>query len=321
MAPEVKMRILVTGSTGFIGSNLRTYLESKGHDVHGCSRSPVGGRSKFLLVSGESALKHDYDAKHYILDLKDGPSVSKMLREVNPEAIIHCAANPLVKPDPENPTAVYDDNVKSTHLLCNYAPEGCVFVLMSSIVVYGDLCKIILPSEHIHPIPTSMYGVSKVAAENVMEFHRAIHGVSLRLGATIGPNLSHGIIYDFLRKLNSEAEFLEVLGDRPGSRKPFLHISDLYMPIELALSRQLATDSHRVFNVCNNTYASVEDIANAVMEVSGIHKEIKWLGSAANWKGDNNILRANTDEMFLTHNWKPQLDSIEAIKRAVKENL
>lgn len=314
------MRILVTGSTGFIGSNIRTHLESLGHEVHGCSRSTVGGRSKFVLVSGESALKYDYDAKHYIIDLKDGPSVCKMLSDIKPEVIIHCAANPLVKPNPDDPTAVYDDNVKSTHLLCAYAPPKCIFVLMSSIVVYGDICQRINPHEETDVAPTSMYGLSKVAAENILEFHSGLYPIILRLGATVGPHLSHGIVYDFIRKLRAEGEFLEVLGDRPGSRKPFLHISDLLIPIELAISGHLG-GPQKIYNVCNNTYATVEDIAEAVKESTGINKEVKWMGAGANWKGDNNILRADISEMFLMHGWEPKLSSIDAIKRAVKENL
>lgn len=314
------MRILVTGSTGFIGNYMRNHFDSLGHEVHGCSRSPVGGRSKYVLVSGDSVLKHDYDARHFIIDLKDAASVQKMLSEVKPEAIIHCAANPLVKPDPDNPAGVYEDNVKSTHLLCHYAPKGCIFVFTSSIVVYGDACKDHNCWETMPTNPTSMYGVSKVAAENIILFHKHIYPVMLRLGATVGPNLTHGIVHDFIRKLQGPDEFLEVLGDEPGSSKPFLHISDLVGPMELAVNGVLGGYCN-TYNVCNNDQASVKDIAEAVKAATGINKEVKWLGSGANWKGDNNVLRASIDEIQLIHSWSPKLSSIDAIKEAVKENL
>lgn len=310
----------MTGSTGFIGGYIRNHFESLGHEVHGCSRSPVGGRSKYVLISGDSVLKHDYDARHFIIDLKDAVSVQKMLSEVKPEAIIHCAANPLVKPDPDNPTGVYDDNVKSTHLLCHYAPKGCIFIFTSSIVVYGDICKEQNPCESMWPSPTSMYGVSKVAAENIISFYNHVYPIIFRLGATIGPNLTHGIIYDFIRKLKGPDEFLEVLGDEPGSSKPFLHISDLVGPMELAITRSLAKGCN-TYNICNNDQASVKDIAEAVKTATGINKEVKWLGSGANWKGDNNVLRADIELITKVGSWYPKLSSIDAIKEAVKENL
>jgi UDP-glucose 4-epimerase len=165
-----------------------------------------------------------------------------------------------------------------------------------------------------------MYGVSKVAAENIISFYNHLYPVILRLGATVGPNLTHGIIYDFIRKLQGPDEFLEVLGDEPGSSKPFLHISDLDVPMELAINGVLG-GAWNVYNVCNSDQASVKDIAEAVKSVTGINKEVKWLGSGANWKGDNNVLRADIELMSFLNGWSPKLTSIEAIKRTVKENL
>lgn len=318
------MRILVTGSTGFIGGHIRRHFISQGHEVFSCSRSKmdVDSRAKFLLVSGDSALTYQTDAQHFTLDLKDGPSVCKMMSECRPDLIVHCAANPLVKANPDDPTGVYEDNVLSTFLLCHHAPAGCKFLFTSSIVVYGDVPNstgLGWINSSMKPQPTSMYGVSKVAAENIIHFYKdkLDYGI-FRLGATIGKGLTHGIIFDFIKKLKSDSPTLDVLGDEPGSKKPFLYIEDLLSAIDIWLAGKLEVIDN-TFNVCNKDYASVLDIAHAVMRAIGIEKQIKWLGASANWKGDNKVLRASIDAMCMA-GWMPKKTSIQAIEAAVFGN-
>ena len=315
------MRILVTGDAGFIGKHIFAHLYNNGYEVQGCSRRTTGGRSKVLLVDGNSSLRHEYDNFHFVIDLKDSKSVIKMLADFQPELIIHCAANAAPQAGIDGAENMYLDNVVSTFNLAKEAPDNCKFIFLSSIVVYGDV-KSDVPTRWIDACsitsPTSLYGLTKLQSENIIRFYRNMENTKiLRLGAVTGPGLTHGIIKDFIFKLKSSSYNLQVLGDRPGSSKPFLHISDLLRVINLCVENR--TDKPNTYNICNKDQANVEEIANAVMDVMGIHKPIEWLGASANWKGDNKILRANVDN--LGAGWQPSLNSIEAIRLAVKENL
>lgn len=322
------MKILVTGDNGFIGKQIVSHLRRLGHDVYGCGRRPsklnhrkalyIDGNEELIQESERFPVVHDI---RYVLDLKNRSSVVKMLSDCGPDVIIHCAANATPQTGIDGAYSMYNDNVMSTFTLAKEASQKCKFIFLSSIVVYGDV-KPNIPTEWIdvcHSIsPTSMYGLSKSNAEKVLQFLRDESFTKIiRMGAIVGPGLTHGIIKDFIKKLKTDSEYLEVLGDKPGSSKPFLHVSDLLRVINLLLEDR--TNKQNIHNICNKDQASVEEIANSVMEVMNIHKPIKWLGSEANWKGDNKILRAKVSNLGV--GWEPSLDSIGAIRLSVKENL
>ena len=76
-----------------------------------------------------------------------------------------------------------------------------------------------------------------------------------------------------------------------------------------------------VGNVCPQNSITVEKVAQIVMTIIGINKEIEWLGESANWKGDNPYISANSYNMKNLY-WQPQFPTSElAIKQAVLDIL
>jgi len=311
------MKILITGSTGFLGQHMVKALSS--HDVRGVSRTAphISNPVKFLSTREEELVTWDEKANHYKADLSSDFQVKKVFKHWSPDCVIHLAANPLIKEDKKNPAAIIDDNVKATFNLVNRCPKGCRFLFASSIVAYGTAIEGKSFMEDDYCNPTSMYGVCKLASEGIVNTYTGygkIHGVNLRACATVGPGLTHGIVYDFERKLRSDSDELDVIGEYPGSCKPFCHVDDLVSAFQLFLDKEVTG----TFNVVPDNEISVVEVAEAVMSSLNIYKPLNWLGANANWKGDNPKLSASNSRLK-TLGWKPKhWDSMEVIVNRTK---
>ena len=101
------MHFLITGHTGFKGSWLAKMLEMQGHTVSGISLPPID-KSLFLQANIKTILKHDI-----YFDLRDSSEeLSNIVQEIDPEVIVHLAAQPLVGQSYINPIETFDTNIK-----------------------------------------------------------------------------------------------------------------------------------------------------------------------------------------------------------------
>jgi CDP-glucose 4,6-dehydratase len=102
------MHYLITGHTGFKGSWLSLMLEMQGHAVSGISLDPKD-KSLFNQASLSSIFEHDVR-----LDIRSGSEVSKAIKEINPQVIIHLAAQSLVRESYRHPSKTFETNVMGT---------------------------------------------------------------------------------------------------------------------------------------------------------------------------------------------------------------
>ena len=307
------MAILITGSNGFIGTHL----------VNRILKEPAFG--EIVCVGRKPLLSTTKRIKHYSFDLGEtNPkeygfhALDKICKDHKPEIIFHLASKATVKEE-YNPYKIVQDNIISTQKVIHAAPQDCRIVLASTVIVYGDWWT----SQHdrchedLAAIPTSAYGITKRASESLIEAYTS-NGVSARLCATVGDGVTHGVIRDFIRKLNSDNLNLEALGAEPGSTKPYCHIQDTINALVL-LAKSQKTGS---YNVAPDNSINIRDVAKAVMRGCGIEKPIKWLGEGANWKGDNRIISVcNTKLKNIGWELKypKSQDAIEdAVKRIIK---
>ena len=299
------MKVLITGATGFLGQRLAMDLLRQGDvEIVTMSRKPVFA----------TATKHyccdlgftNPDSKHYSF-------FSNVCQLEKPDVIFHLAGNPLSRLDEQDPHSILVDNIIGTQKVLHYAPQNCRVVLASTVIVYGDwLLRDKADAQYEEPFrtePTSVYGMTKRAAESLVEIYTSserVNGVSLRLCATIGPNLTHGVIKDFMAKLKSPSEHLEILGDAPGSTKPYCHIDDAISALKLVGFSDLSGE----FNVVPDDTITIEKLANCVMDNFNIHKPIKWLGEGANWKGDNRAIQISNKKLK-DCGWNPSFPKSE----------
>jgi len=317
------MSVVVTGANGFVGRHLIKKL-----------RQLRGSFGEVITVSRKH-FNSPYSDRHYRCDLGIS-DISKpefaclkfVYNHHNPSHVFHLASKATVKMKGTDPFDIIQDNILSTQKICQWAPKGAKVILASSVIVYGDWIfeqdSSDFPAREARPYiekdrtePTSIYGMTKRASESILNYHIGtgkISGVSARMCATVGHGLTHGVVYDFIRKIKNNP-VLEALGGYPGSTKPYCHIDDVTDALVLM---GLKSDTERYYNIVPNDLINIEQVAKAVMKGMGVEKEIAWLGDEANWSGDNNIISTSNTKLKST-GWQNKYNSKEAIIKAVQE--
>jgi UDP-glucose 4-epimerase len=303
-------KVLITGASGFIGKYLLE-LAKKNNDY---SEIYTISRRKVEL---EKYTKHKI---HFCMDLSIQSEVEWLFQQINPDIIFHLAGNPIVKVDEKNINGTFRDNINTTHNLVHFCPNGCRFILASTILVYGDMAKVECPiDENTCTLPTSMYGLSKLTAEHIINIHTIrgnIKGTSARLCANVGEIATHGVLKDFIEKAKSNSEYFDIIGDKPGSTKPYMYVGDTACALMTIAKNEKPILS---LNVSNNDVLSSEQIAQIVQEECGTNKPVRWLGEKANWVGDNKLLVINNN--YLNQIFKISYSSEMAIRRVVRNSL
>jgi UDP-glucose 4-epimerase len=238
------------------------------------------------------------------------------MKQYNPKYIFHLASKATVKMEGDEPFSMLESNILSTQKICQWAPKGAKVVLASSVIVYGDRDSSGAYTEEDITDPTSIYGMTKRASESILNYYTStgqIEGVSARMCATVGRGLTHGVVYDFIRKLQNNPT-LKALGAHPGSVKPYCHVDDLTQAL-LLLSMG---DASGVYNIVPDDMMNIEEVAETVMASLEIYKDIEWLGEKSNWKGDNKLISVS-NQKIKELGWVPKYGSKEAIVKAVKD--
>jgi len=279
------MRILVTGATGFIGGRLLNRLVKMGHDVIGVGRK--GLRKKIFDVT-------NYSGMLSYCDLEDYQSVFEMMNRVRPQVVFHLAGNAVVKEDVSYPCDITKSNILATHHLLACCPLNTKFVFASSATVYGDYQGKPF-SERDIPNPTSVYAITKWSSEQLVELYGKqgrVRPIIARLIANCGKGATHGVFCDIVKKLRSPSQYLSLLGERPGSCKPFLHVDDTVSTLTyLGFTESVKAG---IYNVSAYDSITVEDMAEIIMNVTGMRKEVLWQGKESIWKGDNQMVQLTT---------------------------
>src|SRR5512141_86276 len=137
------MKILVTGSNGLIGGEVVAYFAGEGHDVHGVDNNM---RADFVGPAGDTRwnqkrLTSQFPSfRHHEMDIRNRAGVEELVRELQPQLLVHTAAQPSHDLAASRPFDDFDVNAVGTlnllEALRRHAPKG-VFVYMSTNKVYG----------------------------------------------------------------------------------------------------------------------------------------------------------------------------------------
>jgi len=118
-----------------------------------------------------------------------------------------------------------------------------------------------------------------------------------RFGNVVGPRQTHGVGFDFVRRLLSDPTRLPILGDGSQS-KSYVHVEDVVDAVLLAYAK--SSKPFDVFNVATGGYITVAEIARLAAEVVGLPPDrvrFEYTGGSRGWKGDVPIVRLNTDRI------------------------
>jgi UDP-glucose 4-epimerase len=142
-------------------------------------------------------------------------------------------------------------------------------------------------------------------------------GRAFRFANVVGPRQTHGVGYDFIRRLKADPTRLRILGDGT-QKKSYIHVQDVLAAIRLADER--ATGNYTMFNVATDDHITVTQIADLAVKVSGLapgETKYEFTGGDRGWKGDVPVVRFDCSKIKAL-GWKAKRTSAEAVTDAMK---
>ena len=309
------MKILVAGGAGFIGSHLIDRLLELGNDVVCADK----------LIMGAQNIEHLKDDEHfrfYDMELSDQESVDRLFEENGFEVVYHLAANSDIQKGGKEPSIDFNDTLLTTRTIQEAMRKYDVKKLFfsSTSAVYGEMLDVKLNEETGGIKPVSYYGGAKLASEALISSYTSMCDMSVvifRFPNVIGPRLTHGAVFDFIRKLRKNPHELEILGD--GTQcKPYIYVLDLVEAI-IKLTEEFKP-GEEVYNISViGEGTTVTNIARIVVEELGLKDvEFRYTGGDRGWKGD--VPRFSYDiSKVLSTGWRPKHSSDEAVRQTVKD--
>ena len=187
--------------------------------------------------------------------------------------------------------------------------------------VYGDVGTTETPENFGPLLPTSMYGASKLGAEGLISAFCHMFDMQswmYRFANVIGRNQTHGVGYDFIRKLRENPKKLLILGDGTQS-KSYIHINDVLDAMLFIIKN--TNEKVNIYNVATGDYITVNEIANIVVEKMGLHDvKFEYTGGKKGWKGDVPVVRFNLEKIYKL-GWKVKYSSEQAVRKSIDEML
>jgi UDP-glucose 4-epimerase len=234
------------------------------------------------------------------------------------DTVIHLASNPDIAAAATNPAIDFDQGTVLTHHVAEAARRcGVELVLYASgSGIYGDLGELAADENHGPLVPVSTYGASKLAGEALLSSYAYMFGVEarcFRFGNVVGPRQTHGVGFDFVRRMLADPSRLRILGDGRQS-KSYVHVDDVISAVLTAAEN--VQGPFAAFNVATEDYITVTEIAELAMEVLEVpagSTVFEYTGGDRGWKGDVPVVRLNTDRIR-SLGWKNERTCREALR-------
>jgi len=306
------MKILVTGAVGFIGSHTAERLQSLGHEVVGVdSFSPYYSETlkklneKTLLDRGITVIKKD---------LRDTDLDNVLPNDI--EYIYHFAAQPGI-----SKTSTFEDyfsnNIIATKNLIDYANQLenlKMFVNVGTSSIYG--LEATFP-ESVAPKPASYYGVTKLAAEQLVlqkSREKQMKTCSLRLYSVIGPRERPEKMYTKLIACGFNNEAFPLYNGSATHLRSFTYVGDIVDGIVSIINKEDAVDGE-IINLGTEVEHTTQEGIEAVETVIGKSIKINHVEARA---GDQLRTKANIDKAKKLLNYNPQTTLLEGVKKQVE---
>ena len=141
-----------------------------------------------------------------------------------------------------------------------------------------------------------------------------IHGLAFRFANVVGPRQTHGVAYDFVRRLRRDPSRLKILGDGRQS-KSYVHVDDVVGAVVMVLDQ--GWTGFEAYNLAPDDVVTVRRIADLCVEaVVGGPVEYEFAGGDRGWKGDVPVVRFDTSRLR-GRGWRPVRNSTEALTDAI----
>ena len=258
------MNVLVTGGAGYIGSATVLELSSRGHRVVSIDNLSLGDYEPLRRLS---------ERYGYVLrvgDIRSSRDVEEALRECEADVVIHLAAVSGIPQCTENPEEAVSTNVHGTYNVLEASRRMDVsrVIFSSTAAVYGVPRRLPVSEEH-ELRPISLYGVTKLASEALMNAFHEVYGmetVVLRFGNVygVGPRVREDSVMPIFVSRALRGEELRIYGDGSQTRD-FIHVMDVVDALEMCMEAPASKVSGQTFNLgCEAV--SIGELASIVLE-------------------------------------------------------
>jgi UDP-glucose 4-epimerase len=303
-------KAFVTGGAGFIGSHIVDELLARGATVV-VYDNLCTGRREYLPKSREDRLTL---IEGDVLDMERLTGAM-----AGCDFVFHWQANADVRGGQANTRVDLEQNTIATWNVLDAMRKNEIkgLAFASSSAVYGEP-EIFPTPESYAPTQTSLYGASKLAGEAMIEAYCEYFGMRsfmFRFVSWIGERYSHGVIFDFMKKLQQDRTRLQVLGDGQ-QRKSYLYVRDGVSAIMRAIEK--SGGSKNIYNIGHHDYINVVDLARIVLQELGL-KDLKmeFTGSKRGWVGDSPFVHLDTSKIAAL-GWKAETSIENGIRRTVQ---
>lgn len=306
------MNILITGGAGFIGSHLSDYLLKDGHKIIIVDN---------LSLGSEENIKHLFSNNNvtfYKQDILDYVGMKQIFVTGNIDIVFHLAANSDIAKSHDNPDIDFENTFLTTYSVLKLMKEFNVnkIVFASTSAIYGETNANL--TEAYGPLfPSSHYGASKLASEAFISSFVTNYKICawiVRFPNVVGERATHGVIYDFIKKLKNDPEQLEVLGD--GEQfKPYLYVKDLIEAIVFIWKN--TNENINYFNVGVDSRTRVSDIASMVIREMGLSAKINYTGGDRGWIGDVPTFEYDLSKINKL-GWCAKISSNDAVLKSIQ---
>jgi UDP-glucose 4-epimerase len=293
--PDLGDRYLIVGGAGFIGSHFADHLLA----------DPSVTR---VTIFDNFSSGREWHFKGHLSDPRlrvvrgDVADLGQLTNAMSGhDVVIHLASNPDIARAAVEPEVDFYQGTLLTNNVVEAMRRTHVgrILYASGSGVYGDLGELEAHEDHGPLLPISTYGASKLAGEALVSAYCAMFGLTgcaFRFGNVVGPRQTHGVGYDFVKRLLADPTRLSILGDGNQS-KSYIHVSDIVSAVLHA--HRCCKKDFEAYNVATGDYINVTQIANLVVECLGlpVAPRFEYSGGDRGWKGDIPIVRLNTDRI------------------------
>lgn len=309
----------VIGGAGFIGSHFVARLLREGKTVSVVDNFCSGS----IELLGK--MIENPNLKVFECDVENTSDLTSAIQ--NSRVVIHLASNPDIAKATIDPRIDFTQGTLLTESVAEASRLSGVQKILyaSGSGVYGDAgAEVLTELSQLRPIST--YGASKLAGEALLASYAymfGIHTTAFRFANVVGPRQTHGVGYDFVKRLSTNSRELTILGDGQ-QNKSYVHVTDVVSAVlSFAKIDETAFD---VYNISTRDSLSVNQIARIVLEVFAIDVssvEINYTGGTRGWKADVPIVKLDPSKIENT-GWRPKFtsqmamyDSIFAMKQEI----
>ena len=309
------MNILVTGGAGFIGSHLDDALLAKGHNVTVVDNLVLGKKDNIAHLEGRN------DFKFIEVDLLHMDEMRKIFTDGNFDMVFHLAANSDIQKGGKDPMVDYNLTFNTTFSVLQLLKEFKIkkFFFASTSAIFGETYDVL--NEDYGPLkPVSNYGAGKLASEAFISAFSSTYCIQTwitRFPNVVGERFTHGVIYDFIKKLRNNPEELEVLGNGEQC-KPYVYVKDLVEAILYVIDH--ASEKYNVYMIGSDSRTKVKEIAAMVIEEMGLKAKIRYTGGDRGWVGDVPEFRYDLTKINKL-GWTAPHNSNESVRLAIQKAL